>query len=87
MPVLQERFKGFAEVKGPDAVRINAAHAAKSERAREQKLPELLIAVLQRGVREITSSQVAFQSSVEAQLETRLAAGTSSQSLGRLTGE
>jgi DNA repair ATPase RecN len=39
LPVLQERLKGLAEVAGPDANRINAAHAAKSQRAREEKVP------------------------------------------------
>jgi len=69
LPVLQERLKGFAEVAGPDAARINAAHTAKSGRAREEKLPEVLIAGLQKVARDISSSQVAFQSSVEAQLD------------------
>src|SRR5438876_11336139 len=69
LPVLQERLKGFVEVAGPDATRINAAHAAKSGRAREEKLPELLITGLQKVARDIRSSHVAFQSSVEAQLD------------------
>jgi DNA repair ATPase RecN len=48
LPVLQERLKGLAEVAGPDANRINAAHAAKSQRAREEKVPELMIAAVQK---------------------------------------
>src|SRR5467141_3601210 len=31
LPVLQEKHKGLTEVAGPDANRINAAHAAKSQ--------------------------------------------------------
>jgi len=46
LPVLQEKLKGLAEVAGPDANRINAAHAAKSQRSREEKVPELMISVL-----------------------------------------
>ena len=69
LPVLQERLKGFAEVEGPDAARINAAHAAKSGRSREEKLPDFLVTGLQKVARDISSSQVAFQSSVEAQLD------------------
>ena len=69
LPVLQERLKGFAEVEGPDAARINAAHAAKSGRAKEEKLPHVLVTGLQKVARDISSSQVAFQSSVEAQLD------------------
>ena len=68
VPVLQERLKGFAEVEGPDAARINAAHAAKNGRVKEEKLPDFLVAGLQKVARDIRSSQVAFQSHVEAQL-------------------
>ena len=85
LPVLQERLKGFAEVKGPDAARINTAHAAKSGRAREEKLPEVLIAGLQKVVREITSSQVAFQSSVEAQLDNDVRQGPNRELFEALT--
>ena len=66
LPVPQERLKGLAEVAGPDASRINAAHAAKSQRAREEKVPELMIAALQKPVREIRSSQSAFQAGVNS---------------------
>ena len=48
LPVLQEKLKGLAEVAGSDADRINAAHTAKSQRAREQKVRELTIAALQK---------------------------------------
>src|SRR5260221_2379918 len=49
LPVLQEKLKGLSEVAGPDANRINAAHAAKSQRAREGRVPELVVAALQPG--------------------------------------
>jgi len=75
MPVLQEKLKGLAEVAGPDASRINAAHAAKSQRAREEKVPGLIIAALQKLVREIRSSQSAFEAGVEAQLDTQIRQG------------
>ena len=75
LPVLQERLKGLAEVAGPDANRINAAHAGKSQRAREAKVSELMIAALQKLVREIRSSQSAFQAGVEAQLDLQIRQG------------
>jgi len=75
LPVLQEKLKGLAEVAGPDANRINAAHVAKSQRAREEKVPELIVAALQQLVREMHSSQSAFQSGVEAQLDTQIRQG------------
>src|SRR5882672_286380 len=59
LPVLQEKLKGLAEVAGPDADRINAAHAAKSQRAREEKVPDLILAALQKLIREIGSSESA----------------------------
>ncbi|HYC89393.1 MAG TPA: AAA family ATPase [Thermoanaerobaculia bacterium] len=68
LPVLQERLKGLAESTGPDASRINAAHAARSERARQAKVPEALAAAVQKLVRELRSSQSAFQTTVNAHL-------------------
>lgn len=75
LPVVQERLKGLAEVAGPDADRINAAHAAKSLRAREEKVPELIISALQKLVREIRASHSAFQGLVQAQLDTQVRQG------------
>jgi hypothetical protein len=75
VPVLQEKLKGFAEAAGPDADRINAAHAAKSQRAREERVPEFMIAALQKVVREIGSSQLSFQAAVEAQFDAQLQQG------------
>ncbi len=75
LPVLQERLKGLAEVAGPDAERINVAHAAKSQRTREEKVPELIITALQKLVRDVGSSQSAFQVGVEAHLDVQLRQG------------
>lgn len=75
LPVLQEKIKGIAEVAGPDADRINAAHAAKSQRAREEKVPELVIAALQKLLREIRSSRSAFHAGIDAQLDTQIRQG------------
>jgi hypothetical protein len=73
--VLEEKLKGLAEVAGPDANRINAAHAAKSQRAREEKVPDLIVAALQKLVREIGSSESAFQAGVGAQFDTQIRQG------------
>src|SRR5580704_12598782 len=75
VPVFQEKLKGLAEVAGPDANRINAAHAAKTQRAREEKVPELILAALQKLVREIGSSESAFQAGVGAQFDTQIRQG------------
>jgi predicted ATP-dependent endonuclease of OLD family len=73
--VLQEKLKGLAEVAGPDANRINAAHTAKSQRAREEKVPALIIAALQKLVRDIGSTQLAFHTGVEAQFDSQIRQG------------
>jgi energy-coupling factor transporter ATP-binding protein EcfA2 len=79
LPVLQEKLKGLAEVAGPDAGRINAAHAAKSLRTREEKVPGLLIAGLQKLVREIGASHSAFQAGVEAQIDSSIREGANQE--------
>jgi hypothetical protein len=73
--VLQERLKGFAEMAGPDANRINTAHAAKSLRAREETMPGLIIGSLQKFARDVAASQTAFQSGVEAQIDNQIREG------------
>ena len=87
LPVLQEKLKGLSEVAGPDANRINAAHAAKSQRAREEKVPELIIAALQKLVRDIGSSQSAFQTGVEAQLDSEIRQGANRELFQALQAE
>ncbi|MGA9773779.1 MAG: AAA family ATPase [Blastocatellia bacterium] len=75
LPVLQEKLKGLAEISGPDANRINAAHTAKSQRAREEKVPEFLIAALQKLVRDIGLSQSSFQAGIDTQLDAQIRQG------------
>jgi energy-coupling factor transporter ATP-binding protein EcfA2 len=84
LPMLQEKLKGLAEVAGPDADRINAAHAAKSQRAREQKVPDLTIAALQKLVRDISASQSSFQSGVQAQLDIQIRQGANRELFEKL---
>lgn len=50
LSVLQEKLKGLAEATGPDAVPINKAHAAKGLRAREQKVPDIVVNVVSLGI-------------------------------------
>jgi hypothetical protein len=75
LPVLQEKLKGLAEVGGPDANRINVAHAAKSQRAREEKLSDVILTALQKLMKDIRSSESAFQAGVEAQLDGQIREG------------
>ena len=75
LPVLQEKLKGLAEIAGPDADRINAAHAAKSQRAREEKVPDLLLSALQKLITDIRSIQSAFRAGVDAQFDAQIRQG------------
>jgi energy-coupling factor transporter ATP-binding protein EcfA2 len=84
LPVVQEKLKGLAEIAGPDADRINAAHASKSQRAREQKVPELTIAALQKLVREIAASHSSFQVGVQAQLDIQIRQGANRELFEKL---
>lgn len=72
---IEEKLKGIAEVGGPDADRLNAAHAAKSERAKEEKVPGLVLAATHKALREMNASAASFQANVDAQLENALIQG------------
>jgi hypothetical protein len=87
LPVLQEKLKGLAEVPGPDADRINAAHATKSQRAREEKVPELTIAALQKLVRDIAAGHSSFQAVVQAQLDNQIRQGANRELFGMIQKE
>jgi len=87
LPVLQEKLKGFAEIGGPDAARINAAHLAKSVRAREEKIPGILAIALNKVVREIRASQTAFRANAEAQIDSEVRQGANSELFARFIAE
>ncbi|MBP7778284.1 MAG: AAA family ATPase [Acidobacteria bacterium] len=72
---IEERLKGLVETEGPDAKRINAAHAAKSLRAREETIPAALGAALERVVRDGIALQAAFRTSIEAHLNDAVLTG------------
>lgn len=87
LPVFQERLRGLGEIAGPDANKINAAHAAKSQRAREQKVPELINGALQKLIREIGSSQAGFRAGVDAPLDSQVLEGPNREVFRALQGE
>jgi len=87
LPVLLEKLKGLAELAGPDAARINGAHTAKGQRAREEKVPELIRLALERLLREMAASQVSFRTGVEAQLDSQILEGANGELLSALRAE
>ncbi|HET7500934.1 MAG TPA: AAA family ATPase [Kofleriaceae bacterium] len=77
VPVIQERLKGVAAAGGPDAAKINAAHAARTARDREAQIPEQLIAASRKAATETAAAAVGFHSMVEAQLDGTVRGGAS----------
>ena len=71
-----EAAKGLTQVGGPDATRINAAHEAKSARAREERVPEFSIAAIGRVTREFSLIASDFQSTVDTHLDQSVRTGT-----------
>jgi hypothetical protein len=69
LPAIEEKLKGLAEVGGPDAEKINAAHTAKALRTREEKVPEALVAAIQRAARETAITVAGLQATIEGQLD------------------
>jgi len=69
LPAIEEKLKGLVEVGGPDAERINAAHAAKALRTREAKVPDAAVAAIQKLVREASIAVGAFQATIEGQFD------------------
>jgi energy-coupling factor transporter ATP-binding protein EcfA2 len=85
--VLQEKLKGFAETGGPDAAKINAAHQAKSVRAREEKVPGIIVTALNKLVRDVRASQTAFRATSEAQIDSEVRQGVNGDLFARFIGE
>lgn len=87
LPAIEERLKGLAVVGGPDAARINAAHEARGARAREEKVPDLLTATLNRVSHEITLLESEFRSAVEAHLGQSVRRGANGELFGEVDSE
>ena len=85
--VLQEKLKGFAEVGGPDAARINAGHLAKTVRGREEKIPAAFTAALTKLVRDLAASESAFQAAVDSQIPDEVRQGPNSDVFARFVAE
>jgi len=75
VPVLEEKLRGLSQGAGPDAARINAAHAARAQRGREALALDQLAAATQRVAGDTAAMLSAFQSTVEAQLDSAVRSG------------
>jgi len=75
LPALQERLKGLAEVAGPDAEKVNAAHVRRESRQREVLVPQALQAAVDKVVTDIGRTSTAYRATREAQLTTAVEDG------------
>jgi hypothetical protein len=79
LPVLEEKLKGVAKAGGPDAQKINAAHAARAARERESNVPAQLVVAMQRVSTDVSAAATAFQATLGAQLDASVRSGTNSE--------
>lgn len=75
LSIIGERLKGVAQVAGADTAKLNTAHTDKSARDREAQVPGQLVSAVQRATSETSAAIVAFQSTVEAQLDAAVRSG------------
>jgi ABC-type uncharacterized transport system ATPase subunit len=79
LPALEEKLKGLAEVAGPDAARLNEAHAQQVARKREAQVPPLLQAAIDKVVADFARVDTAFRGTVAAHLVPDLGAGPNAE--------
>lgn len=77
LPVIEERLKGVAQAGGPDAAKLNAAHAAKTARDREAQVPDQLVAATHKAASDAAAVVAAFRATASAQLDKDVRAGAS----------
>lgn len=87
LPVIEERLKGVSQAGGPDAAKLNAAHAAKTVRAREAQVPDQFAAAAARAASDTAAAAAAFRATVEAQLDNTVRAGASGELFAALEAD
>lgn len=87
LPALQERLKGLAEVAGPDAERVNAAHAQRESRQREALVPQALQAAVDKVITDMGHVSTAYRAMWEAQLTSAVKDGMNGAVFRALTSD
>ncbi len=87
LPAIGEKLKGLAEVGGPDADKINAAHAAKALRTREEKIADVVVAAIRKVAREIEISRASLQATVDGQFDVSVRDGQNREVLAPLLAD
>jgi len=75
LPALQERLKGMAEVAGPDAVRVNKAHAERAARQHEALVPQVLQDAVSKVVTGLQRARTSFGATRDAQVTSAVEEG------------
>lgn len=75
LPVIEERLKGVALAGGPDAAKLNGAHAGKAARDREAQVVDQIASAAHRAAGETSATVSSFQSTLEAQLDASVRSG------------
>lgn len=76
LPIIEERLKGVAQAGGPDAAKLNAAHAGKAARDREAQVIDQITTAAQRAGSEIAAAVSGFQATVEVQIDGSVRSGS-----------
>jgi ABC-type ATPase involved in cell division len=87
VPVLEEKLKAVARAGGPDSAKINAVHAAKTNRDREAAVFDQLTSATQRVASDAAAIVAAFQATVEAQLDATVRSGANQDAFAALAAD
>lgn len=79
LPALQERLRGMAEIAGPDAGKVNKAHADRAARQREALVPQALQDAVSKVVMELQRTRTSFRATREAQLTSTVEEGVNGE--------
>lgn len=69
VPVIEERLRGASPAGGPDAQKLDSAHAAKTARTKEAVVPVQLAVVTEKATKDLSSTLSAFTASTETCLD------------------
>ena len=87
LPIIEERLKGVAQAGGPDAAKLNTAHAGKAARDREAQVVDQIASAAQRTASETAAAVSAFRATVEAQLDVSVRSGSNQDLVAALDAD
>jgi DNA repair ATPase RecN len=79
LPALEERLKGFVEVAGPDAEKVNKAHADRVSRQREAQVPQALRSAVDKAVTDLRRAGATYRATRDAHLTNEVEGGVNAE--------